>query len=165
MPYLIEVAKEVVEKDNEIEFHIYGDGEEKNKLERLIRENELDKNVKLLGYTNNATDKIKDFGCVVSTSQVEGQGLSIIEAMLLEKPVIAFDIKYGPSDFIRQEENGYLIENQNISGMADKILKIINNEALAKQYGKKGRKTIIELYRSEKLMKKWDRLFNGNILA
>ncbi|CAM2872919.1 hypothetical protein HMPREF1208_01809 [Staphylococcus sp. HGB0015] len=165
LPYLIEVAKEVVEKDNEIEFHIYGDGEEKNKLERLIRENELEKNVKLLGYTDNATDKIKDFGCVVSTSQFEGQGLSIIEAMLLEKPVIAFDIKYGPSDFIRHEENGYLIENQNISGMADKILKVINDEALAKQYGKESRKTIIELYHSEKLMEKWDRLFNGKVLA
>ena len=49
--------------------------------------------------------------------------------------------------------------------MADKILKVINDEALAKQYGKESRKTIIELYHSEKLMEKWDRLFNGKVLA
>ncbi|MCE4952806.1 glycosyltransferase [Staphylococcus hominis] len=48
---------------------------------------------------------------------------NIIEAMLLKKPVIAFDVKYGPSDFIRDKENGYLIDNKNIEEMSKKFLK------------------------------------------
>lgn len=43
--------------------------------------------------------------------------------MLLKKPVIAFDVKYGPSDFIRDKENGYLIDNKNIEEMSKKFLK------------------------------------------
>lgn len=161
LTYLIDVAKEVVNKDSEVEFHIYGDGEEKDKLSSLIKKYNLESNVKLLGYTNNASQKIEKFGCVVSTSQFEGQGLSIIEAMLLETPVIAFDIKYGPSDFIRNNKNGYLIENKNISEMANKIIEILNDKNIAQEFGKVARNTIVYLYNREKLMKKWQDLFDN----
>lgn len=97
---------------------------------------------------------------IVSTSQFEGQGLSIIEAMLLEKPVIAFDIKYGPSDFIKNAENGYLIKNKDITSMASKILELLNNKELAHQYGIEARNTIIDLYEPQKLMSKWMKLLN-----
>ncbi|MEM5586459.1 glycosyltransferase [Staphylococcus epidermidis] len=73
-----------MEQDNSVEFHLYGTGEEKSKIENLIQESNLTNNVKLLGYTTNAIEKIKDFRCVISTSQFEGQGLSLIEAMLLK---------------------------------------------------------------------------------
>ncbi|MCE4976460.1 glycosyltransferase [Staphylococcus hominis] len=159
LTYLIEVAEKVIKKNNQVEFHLYGNGEERKKLENLIHEKKLNNNVKLLGYTNNAIEKIKEFACVVSTSQFEGQGLSIIEAMLLKKPVIAFDVKYGPSDFIRDEENGYLIDNKNIEEMSNKILRVLNDKKLRDELGKKGRETIIELYNSEKLIQKWKELF------
>lgn len=160
LSYLIEVAEKVVEKNNQIEFHLYGHGEERKKIEDLIHEKKLNNNVKLLGYTTNAIEKIKGFGCVVSTSQVEGQGLSIIEAMLLKKPVVAFDVKYGPADFIRDKKNGYLIDNKNIEEMSNKILKVLGDKKLADELGKKGRETIIELYNSEKLIQKWKELFD-----
>lgn len=159
LTYLIEVAEKVVEKNKKIEFHLYGNGEERKKIENLIHEKKLNDNVKLLGYTDNVTEKIKEFGCVVSTSQVEGQGLSIIEAMLLKKPVIAFDVKYGPSDFIRDKENGYLIDNKNIEEMSKKILKVLDDKKLGNELGEKGRETIIELYNSKKLIQKWEDLF------
>ncbi|EHR88091.1 glycosyltransferase [Staphylococcus epidermidis] len=160
LTYLIEVAQKVVEKNKQIEFHLYGNGEEREKLENLIQEKKLNNNVKLLGYTTNAIEKIKEFGCVISTSQFEGQGLSMIEAMLLKKPVIAFDVKYGPSDFIKDGKNGYLIENKNIEDMAAKILKVLEDKKTANELGNNGRKTIIDLYNSEKLIKKWKELLN-----
>lgn len=159
LSYLIEVAEKVVEKDEKIEFHLYGTGEEKQKLEKQIQNKNLTENVKLLGYTNDAIEKIKNFGCVVSTSQFEGQGLSLIEAMLLKKPVVAFDIKYGPSDFIKDGKNGYLIENKNIEAMASYILKILKDQNLAQELGENGRETIIDLYKPEKVMQKWNNLF------
>lgn len=160
LPYLIEVAEKVIKENEDIEFHIYGDGEEKEKLKKLISNKDIENNVKLLGYTDNPLEKIREFGCVVSTSQFEGQGLSIIEAMLLEKPVIAFDIKYGPSDFIKNAENGYLIKNKDTTSMASKILELLNNKELAHQYGIEARNTIIDLYEPQKLMSKWMELLN-----
>lgn len=157
LTYLINVAEKVATIDSEIEFHIYGEGEEKLTLKNMIEEKKL-KNVKLLGYTNNPQEKIKSFGCVISTSQFEGQGLSILEAMLLEKPVVAFDVKYGPSDFIRDQKNGYLIENKDTETMKNKIIELLNNKKLASSFGKEGRNTIIELYEPSKLLKKWEEI-------
>lgn len=79
--------------------------------------------------------------------------------MLLKKPVIAFDVKYGPSDFIRDKKNGYLIDNKNIEEMSKKILKVLDDKKLGNELGEKGRETIIELYNSKKLIQKWEDLF------
>lgn len=157
--YLLEVAEKVISKDNSIEFHIYGDGPEKGNLERMIKEKQLQHNVKLLGYTNEPLKKIKKFGCVVSTSQVESQGLSIAEAMLQRKPVVAFDIKYGPSDFIKDGENGYLTENKDIESMAEKVLEIINNKDLANRLGENARNNVVGLFSPEKIMNQWLNIF------
>lgn len=157
--YLLEVAEKIVKIDNSIEFHIYGDGPERANLEQMIREKQLQHNVKMFGYTKEPLEKIKDFGCVVSTSQVEAQPLSITEAMLQRKPVVAFDIKYGPSDLIKDGENGYLIENKDIESMAEKVFEIINNEELANQLGENARNNTVRLFSPEKIMDQWLNLF------
>lgn len=158
--YLLEVAELVIQEDENVEFQIYGEGPEKEKIQEIINEKGLNKNVKLLGYTSTPQQAIRDFKCVLSTSQYEGQGLSMIEAMLLKKPVIAFNIKYGPSEFITNGNNGYLISNFDIKGMANKVLNILNNDDLAEKLGEEARKTIIEKYSSDNLLKKWKMLFD-----
>ncbi|MFB9861031.1 glycosyltransferase [Salinicoccus siamensis] len=158
--HLIDVAELVVKEDEEVEFHIYGEGPEKDRVRKLINKKNLNDNVKLLGYTSKPQQVINQFQCVLSTSQYEGQGLSMIEAMLLQRPVIAFDINYGPNEFIKNDINGYLIPNLDIQEMADKILELVNDDDLTKKLGKEARNTIIEKYSSEKIMDKWQVLFD-----
>lgn len=158
--HLIDVAELVIKEDEEVEFHIYGEGPEKDKIEKLINKKNLNDNVKLLGYTSNPQRVINQFKCVLSTSQYEGQGLSMMEAMLLQRPVIAFDIKYGPNEFIKNGVNGYLIPNLDIQEMAYKVLSLVNNDALAKKLGEEARNTIIEEYSIDKILSKWQLLFD-----
>lgn len=153
--YLIEVAEQVIKVDNEVVFEIYGDGPEKSKIEELIYDKSLDSNVKLMGYTSRVSEVINTFDCVISTSQYEGQGLSMIEAMLHKKPLIAFDINYGPKDFIINDFNGYLVENKNIKVMSEHIIKILQDPQKVLKFGQNAEKTILNLYNSEKLMNKW----------
>lgn len=159
LDYLLEVAEVVTQKEKNVEFHIYGEGPEKERIQKCINEKALDSNVKLLGYTSNPKQVLSGFKCVLSTSQYEGQGLSMIEAMLLKKPVIAFDIKYGPSEFIVNGINGYLVTNLDIEQMANKVLEILNNDELTRELGEKARQTIIKKYSSDDLLKKWKELF------
>ncbi|MGT0202210.1 glycosyltransferase [Staphylococcus aureus] len=53
----------------------------------------------------------------------------MIEAMISKRPVVAFDIKYGPSDFVDKKiiKMVILIENHNINDMADKKIQLVNN--------------------------------------
>ncbi|MDR4632419.1 glycosyltransferase family 1, partial [Staphylococcus aureus] len=64
-------------------------------------------------------------------------------------------------DFIEVNKNGYLIEKHNIEDMADKILKLVNNDVLAEEFGSKARENIIEKYSTESILEKWLNLFNS----
>ncbi|AYW45239.1 glycosyltransferase [Tetragenococcus koreensis] len=156
--YLIKVAKKVTDFHPEVVFHIYGEGEYRPKIEELIYENNLAKNFKLMGYTSNPNKAIETFDCVVSSSQIEGQGLSIIEAMLHQKPVVVFDVKYGPSDFIRDNQNGILVNNKDIDKMVESIIYLIENKTTARQMGEQAREDIIDKYSSKLVMEQWENI-------
>lgn len=156
---LIEVADLVIRKDRTVKFHIYGDGPVKPEIEKMIKEKKLSNNVFLYGYTKTPQKCLADFKLVVSTSQYEGQGLSMIEAMISQRPVIAFDIKYGPSDFIENGKNGYLINNHNLKEMANKILQLVNDNKLVSEFGEQARKSILTKYSTQTILDKWKSLF------
>ena len=80
---------------------------------------------------------MEDFKLVVSkSSQYEGQGVSMIEAMISKRPVVAFwTSNTDQAIFIEDNKNGYLIENHNINDMVDKILQLVNNDVLAAEFG------------------------------
>ncbi|GBD82783.1 putative glycosyltransferase [Tetragenococcus halophilus subsp. halophilus] len=158
--YLIEVAKIVTSIYSNVSFNIYGEGEYRSRVEELIQENGLENNFKLMGYTNDPNKAISEFDCVVSTSQIEGQGLSIIEAMLQQKPVVVFNVRYGPSDFIKHEQNGILIENKYTEKMANDIIYLLENEETAKKMGKQAREDIIKQYRPEMIMQQWEKVLD-----
>ncbi len=49
----------------------------------------------------------------------------LIEAQTFALPIIAFDCPHGPSEVIENNRNGYLVNNQDITSLADKILDLI----------------------------------------
>ncbi|GBD62167.1 putative glycosyltransferase [Tetragenococcus halophilus subsp. halophilus] len=156
--YLIKVAKIVTNIHPEVSFRVYGEGEYRPRIEELIRENNLEGNFKLMGYTSNPNKAIEIFYCVASTSQIEGQGLSIIEAMLHQKPAVVFDVKYGPSDFIRNNKNSILVENKDVDKMAESIIHLIENKTAAKQMGVQAREDIIDKYSPNLIMEQWENI-------
>lgn len=157
---LTDVAKKVKEIDPEITFHIYGEGDYKDEILKMIDEKNLNSTVKLFGYTDNPYKTIKGFRSVISTSQSEAQGLSMIEAMANGVPVVAFDIKYGPSQFIKDEINGKLIENKNVNAMATAIIELMNNDSKSILFGEYARKEIIESFEPINIINQWKNLFD-----
>lgn len=160
--YLIEVAKIVKEQDPEIVFHIYGDGPYKEDIEKMIAENSLEENVKLMGYTKSPFEILKEFRCVISTSQSEAQGLSLLESMMGGKPVISFDIKYGPSDYIFNNENGYLIPNKDVNAMAEAVIDIVKDENKYIEFGKNSREIVKNKFEPNKIINNWLEAFDSN---
>ncbi|WP_426381643.1 glycosyltransferase [Mammaliicoccus lentus] len=159
---LVEVAKKVVSVDKEVQFFIYGEGdnEYKDSLKKLIEQEGLTDNIKLKGYTVELDNVLSTFRCYISTSQTETQGLSMVEAMLNGTPVVAFDVDYGPSQFIFNDVNGYLIENKNIDDMANSIIELTEDQSKAITLGKEARETILEEFDTDKIMSKWFKLLD-----
>lgn len=159
---LIEVWKKVNEKYKDWILEIYGEGSLRNDLQSQINSLKLSNRIILKGNEKNIKEKYLESSIYVMSSRYEGFGMVLIEAMACGLPVVSFDSPCGPKDIIRDNENGFLCKFSDINEMADKILYLIENEEKRIEMGKKSKELSFE-YSEEKIMNKWQELFNDLI--
>jgi glycosyltransferase involved in cell wall biosynthesis len=124
----IETCKILVEKGFNIKWYIIGEGEERIKLEQLIKDNKLQNNFILLGIKENPYPFIKDADIYVQPSRFEGKSIAVDEAKILHKPIIVTNFSTA-KDQIKNGENGIIVE-LNSKSLADGIIELISNETL-----------------------------------
>lgn len=125
---LVQVAKQCLPKHPDWSWDIYGEGVEKENLQNLIKESQLDKQIFLKGYCDRMNEQYSQYSFFVLTSRLEGMGMVMIEAQKAGLPVVAFDVLCGPSDIIKDGVNGNLIPPFNIQIMADRIEDLMIHE-------------------------------------
>ena len=101
---------------------VYGDGPEREALERQIAE--LGSPVRLLGHRPDASLAFRDASFSLLTSTSEGAPLVLLEAMAAGCLPIAYDIRYGPRDVIRDGVDGFVVPPGDTAAMADAILRL-----------------------------------------
>lgn len=153
--YAIEVAKEVFRIHPDWIWDIWGEGEDREKLEKSIKNANLENNVFLRGFDKNVIDKYQDYAFFVLSSRYEGFCMVMIEAMKCGLPVIAFDCNAGPSETIGN--NGFLVPCFDTSKMAEMILKMIDIGDKRKEFSKES-KEIVKGFNGDLFIKKWNDL-------
>lgn len=93
---------------------ILGDGVLKEELNGLIYELKLQKSVFLLGRISNPFPYLKKADCFVMSSNHEGQPMTLLEALVLDKTIVATDI---PGNVSILENRGGLIVDNSIKGL------------------------------------------------
>ena len=96
------------QKGAHIDFSIFGQGMEYNRLENLIREYSAEDYIHLKGYTKLDDEYIKH-STYLTTSVTETFGLTLMEAVGAGLSIVGFDVRYGNATFIKDGENGYLV--------------------------------------------------------
>lgn len=91
-------------------------------LEALIEEMQLIGRVHILGYRKNPYNYLKAADCFVLSSNHEGQPMTLLESLILEKPIVATDIVGNRS--VMHDRGGLLVENS-IQGLKDGMEKFI----------------------------------------
>ena len=129
---LINAIKIVKESHPNVRCYFAGGYEEKDKddikvLEKLIKENKLDKNIIFLGSIDNVPKFLEKIDLFVLPSRQEGFGLVVIEAMAAKIPVIVSNID-GPKEIIGENKYGTLFESENHIDLANKIISNIECE-------------------------------------
>lgn len=157
---LISAWKIVTNRYPTWELRIYGEGDLRNKLQNQIDSLGLSNNCFLEHTVSNIAEKYCESSIYVMSSRWEGFGLVLIEAMTYGLPCVSFDCKCGPSDIIKNEENGILVENGNIEMLAEKICYLIENEDIRIKMGQKARESA-KRYLPEQIMPQWETLFKS----
>lgn len=115
---------------------IWGEGEERTCLESHIKKLGLQNRVFLPGNTKNLIDKIYDSSLFVLSSDFEGMPNALMEAMALGIPSISTDCPCGgPSELIKNNENGILVPVGDTDGLAFAMDNILSNPEKAKRIG------------------------------
>jgi len=119
---------------------IIGDGPLRSKLQKYINENEIN-NIKLLGIQNysNVVHYLCESTIFILPSIREGQGIVFLESMAAKTPVIGVK-KYdsGVKDIIKNNYNGFLIYEDAITDLIQKVKILLSNEKIYKKFQKNG---------------------------
>lgn len=118
----------------EYKLYIIGDGPDKLRIEKLIKDFKLENTVYLLGRKQNPYIWMKNSYAFIHSSKYEGFGLVILEALILGKLVIASNCEVGPSEILMRGKYGELFEVGNSKMLKDKIKKVILNKNIKENY-------------------------------
>ncbi len=138
---LIQIAKRLDENNIDFTLFIAGEGEERNSLEQEIKQHKLQDKVILLGFVEDMSPFMSSIDLFLLTSEWEGFGFVLVEAMMKSKPVLAYDITSNP-EIIDNNVTGYLIDFPNVDMFVEKIELLVNNPDLRKQMGEAGLKRV-----------------------
>jgi glycosyltransferase involved in cell wall biosynthesis len=88
--------------------------------------------------------------------------LSLKEAQLMKRPVIATDVGGNP-EMMKDGITGFLVEKGNHKQLIEKIKLLLTDEKLAEQMGNEGRKFVEETYSWEVATKKFIQILNSHV--
>ena len=144
--------------NSEWHLDIVGEGQEGDRIQRMIDKYKLNDRITIHPFTNNIQAYYSRAQVYILSSRWEGWGLVLVEAMSCGLPCVSFDCPYGPSDIIRDGEDGFLVENGNIQQLAEKMELLINNKELRERLGVRARLNAAR-FTSDNIMPQWTKLF------
>ena len=152
-PMFLRAAKTVVENFPDAQFILAGEGELKNDLESLARELKIADKTHFIGRCARISELLSVSFAGVLTSFAEGFSNSILEYMAARLPVVATDVG-GANEAIIENETGFIVQSNDDEAMANRLMELLQNEAKARSFGKKGRETVEKFFSCEAQLEK-----------
>jgi glycosyltransferase involved in cell wall biosynthesis len=153
-----------------VHYVVAGAGPGKDHILTTIQKSGMETRVKMLGYVSDETRDILFNTCdlfiqpnIRIEGDMEGFGISVIEAASCELPVIASKLE-GLKDAIIDGKNGFLVEPENAEAYVTKITELLNRDDYRKEFGKQARQFVIEHYRWDKIARQYLQIMQ-NILG
>lgn len=119
---------------------------------QLLKEFEHE-NIRFLGFRNDIPLLMRVSDVYVLPSHREGLPRSIIEAMAMEKPIIATNIR-GCREEVFNMENGYLVEKSNVNDLTLAMMEMISNPVMVRNFGMRSREIVERLFDEENVLNK-----------
>ena len=152
---LCEVANNVLKENKQWKWTILGDGEDKEKLQAKIREYGLEDRLILKGNVSNIEDYYKNSSLYVMTSRFEGLPMTLLEAKTYKLPIVSFNCLTGPSEIVKNNVNGLLINPENVEAMSDKLNILLKDEKKLKEFSNNAQ-IDIEKFELKPIIEKWE---------
>lgn len=165
LPIMLKAMPELIASEPSLKLVVAGDrGDLYNNYLKIISENKIEKNVVFLGKINFEQMK-KEYRkaalvIVPSVGKIEGCPTVLFEAGIMGKPVVGSNIA-GIPYIIKNGYNGFIVEPNNVSALAQAIIKLLQDKQLANNLGKRARENILANFTWDKIALKYKNIYDS----
>jgi glycosyltransferase involved in cell wall biosynthesis len=142
---LIDAAAQVVRKEPETGFVVFGEGTLRESLEQRIRRRGLTGRFVLAGFRPDLDRLLPALDLLVQTSHTEGMPNVILEACAAGVPVVATAVG-GTPEIVVDGQTGVLVARGDRGTLADKILMLLGDPVRRSTLGAAGRRRVREYF-------------------
>ena len=160
---LIEVWRFVAKKHPDWTIRMFCTGAMLEQLQAKVKEYEIEQQVLFMPPTKDMEHEYMNSSMCIMTSRFEGFPVVLQEAMGCGLPCLSFNCPSGPQYIITDKVDGFLVEDGDIEGMANKVCDLIENESLRRRLGCQA-KLNMAMYSEDKIMRQWKALFEELIV-
>ena len=158
---LIKAFKIVNQKRKNIKLYLLGEGPDREKIENMIKDEDLQEYIKLLGVKKNPYPWIKNSKLLVHSSRYEGLPTVLIEALILNKIIISSDCPTGPREILDNGKYGSLVEVGDYDSMAQEILELLQENSIKRERYLTNIGESIERFDKKNIIKQLERVLEG----
>ena len=141
---------------------LVGGGETLSDIKQLVNDLGLNQRVIFTGYRSDIKELLSLMDMYVLSTHTEGISISLLEALAMEKPAIATNVG-GNGEIIEDRQNGILVPENDSDALAQSMATLIDNPELAREYGRKGRETVIEKFSLQNLVKEYEAIYREGL--
>lgn len=157
--YFIRSAFMLLKSRKRVSFLLVGDGILREGLKKLCVELDIEKNVIFAGERSDIPEMLSLTDIFVLPSVREGLGLSILEAMVCGKPVIATNVE-GIPEIVKDGINGILVPPKDTEALCGAMKELLDDGAKREQMGSKGREMCGKDFSSRVMVGKIEELYD-----
>ena len=155
--YVIEAAEVVLKNHPDWQWDIFGEGSLHYSLQRQINSKGIERLI-LQGNVNDISERYSHYSFLVMTSMFEGLPLSLLEAQASSLPIISFDCPTGPSEIIMNNVNGYIVPQNDVNKLVEKIQDLISNPKKRESFSRHSQDNLNH-FEKTRIIYLWDSLF------
>ena len=158
---LVKSFIEIAKKNSAWTLHLYGDGEDRSRVEEVALNSDFSDRIFFHGVVENVPEVMSRSDIFVLPSKVEGMPNALIEAMAMGKACISTNCPCGgPADLIENGVSGILIDVDDPMALANELDRLMNDEMLRSSLGENASKLRIRLAPDE-VNRKWKEYIEG----
>ena len=161
---LLRAMAEICAARPEVHLVVAGEVELDDELRALVAASGLGDRLHLLGRRSDVPEVLSAMDVFVLSSHDEGMSNAILEAMAMEKPVVATAVG-GTGEVVGEGVTGHLVPARDAEALAQGIRRVLDDRARGRAMGARGRQVVVDRFSAKAMVRQMEALYTQLLAA